>query len=75
MELKSIQTDKAPAAIGPYSQGIMADSLIFVSGQLGLNPETGGLVSTEFVQQACQARSKRRKSRTNGNDFFSSFNF
>jgi 2-iminobutanoate/2-iminopropanoate deaminase len=55
MELKSIQTDKAPAAIGPYSQGITAGSLVFVSGQLGLNPETGELVSSEFAQQAHQA--------------------
>ena len=55
MELKSIQTDKAPAAIGPYSQAIDTGSLLFVSGQLGMNPQSGELVSSEFVPQANQA--------------------
>jgi len=36
-----VNTDKAPAAIGPYSQGIITGNLIFSSGQLPLNPETG----------------------------------
>lgn len=36
-----IQTEKAPAAIGPYSQAIKTKDLIFVSGQIPLNPETG----------------------------------
>lgn len=38
---KSIVTDKAPGAIGPYSQGIDAGSILFLSGQLPINPETG----------------------------------
>lgn len=38
-----IQTDQAPAAIGPYSQAIQAGNLIFASGQLGLDPQTGKL--------------------------------
>lgn len=38
-----IRTDKAPAAIGPYSQAIKAGNLLFTSGQLGINPETGTL--------------------------------
>ena len=38
-----IRTDKAPAAIGPYSQAIKAGNLLFTSGQLGINPETGSL--------------------------------
>ena len=55
MDLRSVQTDKAPAAIGPYSQAIGAGSLVFVSGQLGLNPQSGELVSSEFGPQAKQA--------------------
>jgi 2-iminobutanoate/2-iminopropanoate deaminase len=55
MELKSVQTDKAPAAIGPYSQAIDTGSLLFVSGQLGMNPQSGELVSSEFAPQANQA--------------------
>lgn len=43
MTLKVLQTDKAPQAIGPYSQGMQAGSLVFTSGQLPINPETGTL--------------------------------
>jgi len=43
MSLKVLHTDKAPAAIGPYSQGIQVGNLVFTSGQLPLNPETGEL--------------------------------
>ena len=39
-----IQTDQAPAAIGPYSQAVSKNGLLFVSGQLGLEPATGALV-------------------------------
>jgi len=38
-----ISTNKAPSAIGPYSQAVQSGNLIFVSGQLGLSPETGAL--------------------------------
>ena len=55
MELNSVQTDRAPAAIGPYSQAINTGSLLFVSGQLGMNPQSGELVSSEFAPQANQA--------------------
>lgn len=41
MDKKIIATDKAPAAIGPYSQGVKAGNLLFVSGQLPLDPATG----------------------------------
>ena len=44
MTRQVISTVHAPAAIGPYSQAIKTDSLIFASGQLGLNPQTGKLV-------------------------------
>jgi 2-iminobutanoate/2-iminopropanoate deaminase len=55
MELNSVQTSQAPSAIGPYSQAIGTGSLLFVSGQLGMNPQSGELVSSEFAPQANQA--------------------
>jgi 2-iminobutanoate/2-iminopropanoate deaminase len=55
MTLKTIKTDQAPAAIGPYSQGIEAAPFVFVSGQLGLNPATGELVGPDLASQARQA--------------------
>ena len=42
--MKPIQTDQAPAAIGPYSQAVSHNGLVFVSGQLGLDPVSGALV-------------------------------
>jgi 2-iminobutanoate/2-iminopropanoate deaminase len=41
MSLQRVTTDKAPAAIGPYSQAIKAGNFVFTSGQLPMNPETG----------------------------------
>jgi len=41
--LKQINTDNAPAAVGPYSQAVATDSLIFCSGQIGIDPKTGEL--------------------------------
>ena len=41
--MKAIETKTAPAAIGPYSQAVRAGDMLFTSGQLGLNPETGVL--------------------------------
>ncbi|MGA8179469.1 MAG: RidA family protein [Desulfobacterales bacterium] len=55
MTSKVIQTDRAPEAIGPYSQGIVAAPWLFVSGQLGIQPETGELVSADFALQARQS--------------------
>ena len=55
MEIKPIQTDEAPAAIGPYSQGIAAGPWRFVSGQLGMDPKTGELVGDDLASQARQA--------------------
>jgi 2-iminobutanoate/2-iminopropanoate deaminase len=55
MECDVIQTDQAPSAIGPYSQGIAVGSWLFVSGQLGMHPQTGELVSHDFAPQARQA--------------------
>ena len=52
--MKEINTKKAPAAIGPYVQAIVTDNLVFTSGQLPLNPETGELV-TEIKAASKQA--------------------
>ena len=41
---KTIQTDKAPAAIGPYSQGIVANGFLYTAGQIALDPATGQIV-------------------------------
>ena len=41
MSLKIVQTDKAPAAIGPYSQGVVANGFLFTAGQIALDPATG----------------------------------
>jgi 2-iminobutanoate/2-iminopropanoate deaminase len=44
MDKKTIATDNAPKAIGPYSQGICAGCFVFTAGQIGLDPKTGNLV-------------------------------
>ena len=46
-----IHTDKAPAAIGPYSQAVTVGSLIFTSGQIALDPETGAVVEGGISEQ------------------------
>ena len=61
MKCKVVQTDRAPAAIGPYSQGIAATPWLFVSGQLGIQPETGELISSDFAPQARQALENLRQ--------------
>lgn len=50
-----IHSDKAPAAIGPYSQAIRKGPGLFISGQLGVNPATGELVSNDVKEQTRQA--------------------
>jgi len=50
-----IATENAPAAVGPYSQGIRAGHLIFTAGQLGMDPTTGKLVAGGVEAQARQA--------------------
>lgn len=55
MANKIIETDKAPQAIGPYSQGIIAGQMVYTSGQLGMEPTTGELVSTSIEDEARQA--------------------
>ena len=52
--LKKIATDKAPAAIGPYSQGIIVEKMLYSSGQIALDPATGEVVGTTITEQAEQ---------------------
>lgn len=52
--MHSISTEKAPAAIGPYSQGVVVNGLLFASGQIALSPETGDLVGSTIEEQAEQ---------------------
>ncbi len=46
-----IKTDKAPAAVGPYSQAVKSQGLLFVSGQLPLDPESGAMVENDMQTQ------------------------
>lgn len=46
-----VQTANAPAAIGPYSQAVVVGNLIFTSGQIPLDPETGALVGSDIAEQ------------------------
>ena len=52
---KIIATDKAPAAIGPYSQGAAANGFIFTSGQLAIDPKTGDFVPGGIAEQTRQS--------------------
>jgi len=52
---KVIKTVKAPAAIGPYSQAIQVSDMLFVSGQLPINPATGNIEATDIKGQTQQA--------------------
>lgn len=54
MQREIISTDKAPAAIGPYSQGVKACGFIFLSGQIPLDPATGQVVSEDIAVQTEQ---------------------
>jgi len=57
---KQIQTTEAPAAIGPYSQAIRVDNLIFYSGQIPLDPTTGALVPGGIAEQTRQVMANMR---------------
>ena len=50
----AVNTKKAPAAIGPYSQAIVTGNLVFTSGQIPINPETGIIVGENIAEQAEQ---------------------
>ena len=53
--MNKISTDKAPAAIGPYSQAIVAGDFLFASGQIPINPATGEIQGTTIEEQAEQS--------------------
>jgi 2-iminobutanoate/2-iminopropanoate deaminase len=53
-DFRSFHTDKAPAAIGPYSQAVAVDGWLFTSGQVALDPRSGELVGGGFAAQARQ---------------------
>lgn len=55
MTRQAVSTSGAPAAIGPYSQGIASGDLVFCSGQLGLDPATGDMVEGGVAAQAERA--------------------
>ena len=55
MKKRAVHTDKAPKAIGPYSQAIRAGNLLFLSGQVAFDPATGELVKGDIVQQTQRA--------------------
>ena len=52
--MKIISTDKAPAAIGPYSQAVTVGELLFTSGQIPIDPESGSVLAEGIVAQAEQ---------------------
>ncbi len=52
--LTKVSTDKAPAAIGPYSQGIIAGDFLFASGQISIDPPTGEIKGKDVTEQAHQ---------------------
>lgn len=52
--MKVIHTDKAPAAVGPYSQAIEANGMLYLSGQIAINPAEGKIVVTDIEGQAEQ---------------------
>jgi 2-iminobutanoate/2-iminopropanoate deaminase len=54
MSLTTVHTDKAPAAIGPYSQGIIANGFLFTAGQIALDPASGQIVEGDVVAQTEQ---------------------
>jgi len=52
--LISIHSDQAPKAVGPYSQAIRCDNVLYLSGQIGLVPDTGKLAGDDLKSQAVQ---------------------
>jgi reactive intermediate/imine deaminase len=55
MHKEIVTTDRAPAAIGPYSQAVKTGLVVFASGQIGMNPSTTELVGDGFEEQVRQA--------------------
>ena len=49
--MQKVSTDKAPSAIGPYSQGVVVNGFLFTAGQIPLDPESGKMVEGDIVEQ------------------------
>ena len=54
MELKKVATEKAPSAIGPYSQAVICGEMVFTSGQIPINPASGNVEAVTIEQQTEQ---------------------
>lgn len=54
IELKKVSTDKAPAAIGPYSQAVICGEMLFTSGQIPINPASGNVEAQTITEQTEQ---------------------
>ena len=54
MELKKVATEKAPAAIGPYSQAVICGEMVFTSGQIAINPASGNVEAVGITAQTEQ---------------------
>ena len=54
MELKKVATDRAPSAIGPYSQAIIAGDIVYTSGQIPINPASGNVEAVTIEEQTEQ---------------------
>jgi 2-iminobutanoate/2-iminopropanoate deaminase len=54
LPLRTVHTDQAPAAIGPYSQGIVANGFLYTAGQIALDPGSGQVVAGDVVAQTEQ---------------------
>jgi 2-iminobutanoate/2-iminopropanoate deaminase len=52
--MKYVQTDAAPAAIGPYSQAVISGTFVFTSGQIALSPESGQVIGSTVTEQTDQ---------------------
>ena len=59
--MDKISTDKAPSAIGPYSQAVRAGQFVFCSGQIGIDPATGKLIGVDVESQTTQVMQNLRK--------------
>ena len=60
MERQTVSTEKAPAAIGPYAQAIIANGFIYTAGQIPLDPQTGNIVDGGIKQQTRQVMENLR---------------
>ena len=56
----AVSTEKAPAAIGPYSQAVQAGNTVYVSGQLPIDPATGAFAGEDIRARICPRSSRRR---------------